>query len=143
MLFVIKALSLNGGGAERVLAEVASGLAARGHEVTVAGEVREALDRVREMAPALVLASVTDSFDGEGLCRQVKEEAPTIPISARRAKIPLPAFGMDLPSKRMSPESGVSRPFTQRSIVDLPEPDAPKIEITSPVRAVSDTPFRT
>jgi diguanylate cyclase (GGDEF)-like protein len=51
-----------------------------GHEVTVAGEVREALERVRELAPALVLASVTDSFDGEALCRQVKEEAPTIPV---------------------------------------------------------------
>ncbi len=50
------------------------------HEVTVAGDVREALDRVRELAPALVLASVTDSFDGETLCRQVKEEAPTIPV---------------------------------------------------------------
>lgn len=51
-----------------------------GHEVTVAGDVREALERVRELAPALVLASVTDSFDGEALCRQVKEEAPTIPV---------------------------------------------------------------
>ena len=51
-----------------------------GHEVTVAGEVREAVERVRELAPALVLASVTDSFDGEALCRQVKEEAPTIPV---------------------------------------------------------------
>ncbi|HZH17360.1 MAG TPA: diguanylate cyclase [Archangium sp.] len=50
------------------------------HEVTVAGDVREALERVRELAPALVLASVTDSFDGETLCRQVKEEAPTIPV---------------------------------------------------------------
>ncbi|HZI05725.1 MAG TPA: response regulator, partial [Archangium sp.] len=50
------------------------------HEVTVAGDVRDALERVRELAPALVLASVTDSFDGETLCRQVKEEAPTIPV---------------------------------------------------------------
>ena len=32
-MFVIKALSLPGGGAERVLADVAAGLAARGHEV--------------------------------------------------------------------------------------------------------------
>ncbi|HEX5753345.1 MAG TPA: diguanylate cyclase [Archangium sp.] len=51
-----------------------------GHEVTVASEVRDALERVRELAPALVLASVTESFDGETLCRQVKEEAPTIPV---------------------------------------------------------------
>ncbi|MFY0524542.1 diguanylate cyclase [Archangium gephyra] len=50
------------------------------HEVTVAGDVRDALERVRELAPALVLASVTESFDGETLCRQVKEEAPTIPV---------------------------------------------------------------
>ncbi len=35
LLFVIKTLSLSGGGAERVLAEVTSGLASRGHEVTV------------------------------------------------------------------------------------------------------------
>lgn len=36
LLFIIKALSLPGGGAERVLAEVAVILAARGHDVTVA-----------------------------------------------------------------------------------------------------------
>ena len=36
LLFVIKSLSLRGGGAERVLAEVSGGLAARGHDVTVA-----------------------------------------------------------------------------------------------------------
>ena len=31
----------------------------------------------------------------------------------------------------------------QRSIVDLPEPEAPRIEITSPSAALSDTPFST
>ena len=35
IIFVIKALSIQGGGAERVLVEVASGLAKRGHHVTV------------------------------------------------------------------------------------------------------------
>lgn len=35
LLFAIKSLSLPGGGAERVLAEVTSGLAGRGHDVTV------------------------------------------------------------------------------------------------------------
>ncbi|WNG49317.1 diguanylate cyclase [Archangium minus] len=50
------------------------------HEVTLATDVREALERVRELAPAMVLASVTESFDGEWLCRQVKEEAPAIPV---------------------------------------------------------------
>ena len=51
-----------------------------GHEVTVASGVQEALERVRELAPALVLASVNEGFDGEALCRQVKEEAPAIPV---------------------------------------------------------------
>jgi glycosyltransferase involved in cell wall biosynthesis len=35
LAFVIKSLTVRGGGAERVLVEVASGLAARGHEVSV------------------------------------------------------------------------------------------------------------
>jgi diguanylate cyclase (GGDEF)-like protein len=50
------------------------------HEVTVVGDVQEALARVRELAPAVVMASVSDGFDGEGLCRQLKEEAPGIPV---------------------------------------------------------------
>lgn len=41
LVFVIKAMSLNGGGAERVLAEVSSGLARRGHEVTIVSRDRE------------------------------------------------------------------------------------------------------
>jgi len=36
LLFVIKSIALGGGGAERVLADVSSALAARGHEVVVA-----------------------------------------------------------------------------------------------------------
>ncbi len=45
LLFVIKSLSLSGGGAERVLAEVTSGLASRGHNVTVVTyDFREAQD---------------------------------------------------------------------------------------------------
>lgn len=51
-----------------------------GHEVLVASAVQDALERVREMAPVLVLSSVTESFDGEGLCRQVKEELPGTPV---------------------------------------------------------------
>ncbi|WNG28892.1 diguanylate cyclase [Cystobacter fuscus] len=51
-----------------------------GHEVLVAGAVQEALERVRELAPVLVLSSVTESFDGESLCRQVKEELPGTPV---------------------------------------------------------------
>lgn len=42
LLFLIKTLALSGGGAERVLAEVSSGLAARGHQVSVASFDREA-----------------------------------------------------------------------------------------------------
>lgn len=56
LLFCIKALNNPGGGAERVLADVASGLAARGHDVTVlsydapGGESFYALhDRVRRI----------------------------------------------------------------------------------------------
>jgi diguanylate cyclase (GGDEF)-like protein len=51
-----------------------------GHEVLVVSAVQDAVERVRELAPALILCSVTESFDGEGLCRQVKEEVPGIPV---------------------------------------------------------------
>lgn len=50
------------------------------HEVQVVGAVQEALERVRELAPALLLSSVSEGFDGEGLCRQVKAEVPGIPV---------------------------------------------------------------
>jgi diguanylate cyclase (GGDEF)-like protein len=50
------------------------------HEVQVVGSVQEALARVRELAPALLLSSVSDGFDGEGLCRQMKAEVPGIPV---------------------------------------------------------------
>src|SRR4028118_842609 len=42
-----------------------------------------------------------------------------------------------------SPPSGTSSMLMQRSMVDLPEPDAPRIDTTSPSRALSDTPLRT
>lgn len=51
-----------------------------GHEVMLASDVPDAMGRVREMAPAVVMASVSDGFDGEALCRQVKAEAPGIPV---------------------------------------------------------------
>src|SRR5919107_4867278 len=47
------------------------------------------------------------------------------------------------PPMRMSPESGTSSMLMQRSMVDLPEPDAPRIEMTSPSFALSETPFST
>ncbi|WP_309895382.1 diguanylate cyclase domain-containing protein [Archangium sp.] len=55
-------------------------LESAGHEVMLASDVPDAMGRVREMAPAVVMASVSEGFDGEGLCRQVKAEAPGIPV---------------------------------------------------------------
>jgi diguanylate cyclase (GGDEF)-like protein len=55
-------------------------LESAGHEVVVVTELPEALARVRELAPAVVIASCTETFDGEKLCRQVKEEAPGLPV---------------------------------------------------------------
>jgi len=55
-------------------------LESAGHEVMLASDVADAMGRVREMAPAVVMASVSDGFDGEGFCRQVKAEAPGIPV---------------------------------------------------------------
>ena len=47
------------------------------------------------------------------------------------------------PPMRISPESGTSSMLMQRSMVDLPEPEAPRIEMTSPSFALSDTPLST
>ena len=44
----------------------------------------------------------------------------------------LPASEMDVPSKVMSPESIFSSALTQRSIVDLPEPEGPAMTMASP-----------
>ncbi|HEX8438722.1 diguanylate cyclase [Archangium sp.] len=55
-------------------------LESAGHEVLVTGDLEEATARVRELAPAVVMASVAEGFDGEALCRLVKEEAPGIPV---------------------------------------------------------------
>jgi len=55
-------------------------LESAGHEVSVAVDGPEALERVRELAPAVVIASVSGGMDGEGLCRQVKQEAPGTPV---------------------------------------------------------------
>ncbi len=55
-------------------------LESAGHEVMLASDVPDAMGRVREMAPAVVMASVSDGFDGEALCRQIKAEAPGIPV---------------------------------------------------------------
>src|SRR3712207_385731 len=59
--------------------------------------------------------------------------------------MPLRPFlrAMVSPPMRMSPESGTSSMLMQRSMVDLPEPEAPRIEITSPSRALNETPLST
>src|ERR1700719_3145050 len=47
------------------------------------------------------------------------------------------------PSTVISPESYDSRPFTQRSSVDLPEPDGPITQTTSPWLTSSEIPSST
>ena len=50
---------------------------------------------------------------------------------------------MSRSSNQTLPRVGVSSMFTHRSRVDLPEPEGPRIETTSPSRASSEMPFRT
>ncbi|MCY1383149.1 hypothetical protein D9M69_712450 [compost metagenome] len=59
--------------------------------------------------------------------------------------LPLPAASISMvsPATVTSPRSGVSSMLMQRSRVDLPEPDEPRMETTSPSRASSEMPFRT
>src|SRR5271157_642848 len=47
------------------------------------------------------------------------------------------------PATETTPSSGVSSRLMQRRNVLLPEPEEPRIEITSPSFAVSDMPFST
>src|SRR5699024_4224288 len=47
------------------------------------------------------------------------------------------------PWKRMSPAEGVSRRLMHRGRVDLPEPEAPMREVTSPGRTVKSISFST
>ena len=47
------------------------------------------------------------------------------------------------PATVTTPSSGVSSRLMQRRNVLLPEPDEPRIEITSPSLAVSEMPFST
>ena len=57
---------------------------------------------------------------------------------------PRPArSAMVSPATTTSPSSGISSRLMQRSSVDLPEPLAPRIEITSPSCASSEMPFST
>ncbi len=55
-------------------------LESAGYEVLVVGTAGEALREVRGSPPTVLLASLTPTLDGEALCREVKEEAPGVPV---------------------------------------------------------------
>ena len=57
----------------------------------------------------------------------------TMPSLARTALISTPLAVMSSPSNRILPPVGRSSRFTQRSIVDLPEPEGPSTTTTSPL----------
>jgi diguanylate cyclase (GGDEF)-like protein len=55
-------------------------LESAGYAVIVVGSAAEALREVRTSPPEVLLASLSASMDGEELCREVKQEAPTLPV---------------------------------------------------------------
>lgn len=55
-------------------------LESAGYAVIVVGTSAEALREVRTSPPDVVLASLSESLDGEALCREVKQEAPGMPV---------------------------------------------------------------
>lgn len=55
-------------------------LESAGYAVIVVGTAAEALREVRTSPPDVLLASLSESLDGEALCREVKQEAPGIPV---------------------------------------------------------------
>jgi diguanylate cyclase (GGDEF)-like protein len=55
-------------------------LESAGYAVIVVGTASEALREVRTSPPDVLLASLSESLDGEALCREVKQEAPGIPV---------------------------------------------------------------
>ncbi len=67
----------------------------------------------------------------------------TMPIldRYREAFTPLPV--MSWPWKRIWPPVGVSSRLMHRSRVDLPDPEAPMMLVTSPARTVKSMSFRT
>jgi glycosyltransferase involved in cell wall biosynthesis len=87
LLFVIKALSLHGGGAERVLAEVTAGLAARGHEVTVASfDIPDSVDFYPFEAPIRRVRLGIGSSDKRSGLRQTVQRIGALRVLARREK---------------------------------------------------------
>src|SRR5688500_12770116 len=67
----------------------------------------------------------------------------TMPMSARSRAIPRPAVSTRWPSNVIDPPSMASSPLTQRSIVDLPEPEGPATTIDSPRSMPRSMPSRT
>jgi diguanylate cyclase (GGDEF)-like protein len=55
-------------------------LESAGYAVIVVSTADEALREVRTSPPEVLLASLSPSLDGEALCREVKPEAPTLPV---------------------------------------------------------------
>lgn len=55
-------------------------LESAGYEVIIVGTAGEAMREVRGSPPAVLLASFSEALDGEALCRQVKQEAPSVPV---------------------------------------------------------------
>ena len=55
-------------------------LESAGYAVIVVGTATEALREVRTSPPDVVLASLSESMDGEALCREVKQETPGMPV---------------------------------------------------------------
>jgi diguanylate cyclase (GGDEF)-like protein len=55
-------------------------LESAGYEVLVVATAREALREVRGSPPTVLIASQSPALDGESLCREVKQEAPAVPV---------------------------------------------------------------
>jgi diguanylate cyclase (GGDEF)-like protein len=55
-------------------------LESAGYEVLVVSTAAEALREVRGSPPTVLIASQSPALDGEALCREVKQEAPAVPV---------------------------------------------------------------
>jgi diguanylate cyclase (GGDEF)-like protein len=55
-------------------------LESAGYAVIAVSTASEALREVRNTPPEVLLTSLSDSLDGEALCREVKQEAPELPV---------------------------------------------------------------
>lgn len=136
--FAIKAMGIKGGGAERVLASVASGLAARGHEVSVlssdgpGAQPFYSLDRrvrliglgVGEVTRA---ASVVDTARRMAAYRRaVRELAPDVAVGFMHSTylpLGLALAGLRVPlvaSEHTSPEHYEARPLQQKLLALTP-----------------------